>query len=72
MTQEQHWDHCIITFMGENWLITHVKPGRIIGIRWTGRGYFQTIIDTSKINWDHYCNEAVRFINARQKETPVK
>lgn len=71
MEEEQHMDHCIVTFMGENWFIAHVQPGFMIGVRRDACGRdFAVTIDTQKIDWTGYCNEAVEWIN--QKRTPAK
>lgn len=70
MGNEQHWDHCIITFMGVNWFIAQVKPDRIIGVRYNENyDLVKANIDTSEVDWNGYCNEAVQML---QKRTPAK
>lgn len=72
----QYWDHCIISFMGENWFIVRIKPGEMTGARLTEDGRCLIVkINTENIDWSIYCNEAVRWINAREqdkKRTPAK
>ena len=59
---EQYDHHCLISFNGLNWRIMKCRPNGICvrrqHLHMAGIWYGQWI-DTSKVDWDKYCTEAV-------------
>lgn len=62
----QHNDHCLITFMGENWRILSVTPGPIMLLRSLDNGK-SAIMDGRNVDWLSYVNQAASWLN----ETPL-
>lgn len=55
--QQNH--HCILSFGGQNWAITRVRPGLIDVMQRIDRNTVLTnVIDTRGVDWDAYCETA--------------
>lgn len=59
-------DHCIVTWLGENWFINAMRPGMLF-VSHLDDSHITTIIDISQCDWPSYCASAVDMI---QKKNP--
>lgn len=60
--KERYDNHCIITFMGDNWYIVGASPGMLCVVRLEGVELIGAVIDISKVDWNGYCQEAVEML----------
>ncbi len=51
--------HCILSFGGQNWAITRLRPGLIDVMQRIDRNTVITnVVDTRGVDWDAYCETA--------------
>jgi hypothetical protein len=63
---DQHNDHCIVNIYGDLWCIIGARPGLFEVLRRIDGNTIETAyIDTTKVDWDAYCKEAVKLLYQR-------
>lgn len=57
----QYNHHCIVTAWNRDWFIIGARPGSLRLVRASDEGIMISDLDTSRVDWDAYCEAAVRW-----------